>query len=142
MQLISRRWLVPLLTRLMLTTGISAESSDSTSTTNNPSDDALKIVTWNVEHLAYPIDKGCRPRTEEELAKLQAYAKSLDADIVALQEVASKAAIYQLFPADEWTVIMSGRPSSPPYDCRGSGFKSTQQKVAFAIKKPMNIFGV
>ena len=142
MQLISRHWLIPLLTSLMLTTGITAESSESASTTNKASDDALKIVTWNVEHLAYPIDKGCRPRTKEELAKLQAYAKGLDADIVALQEVASKAAIHQLFPADEWTVIKSGRPSSPPYDCRGSGFKSTQQKVAFAVKKPMNIFGV
>ena len=104
--------------------------------------DYLKVVTWNVEHLAYPIDKGCRPRTPVELAELQTYARGLDADIVALQEVGSKSAVHLLFPAEEWTVIMSGRPNSPSYDCRGNGFKSTQQKVAFAVKKPLNIFGV
>ena len=104
--------------------------------------DRLKVVTWNVEHLANPIDSGCRPRTVEELVQLQAYAKGLDADIIALQEVASKSAVNMLFPSENWTVIMSGRPDSPSYDCRGNGYKSTQQKLAFAVKKPLNVFAV
>lgn len=99
----------------------------------------LTIATWNTEHLAFPIDNGCRPRSDKELDKLKAYAKSLNADIVALQEVASSDAVKQLFPQSEWNVVMSERPNSESYDCRESGFKSTQQKVAFAVRKGIEI---
>lgn len=99
----------------------------------------LVIATWNVEHLAKPIDTGCRPRSEEEFAKLKAYAQSLDADIVAMQEVASVEAIELLFPADEWQIQISDRPDSESYECRGSNLKSTQQKVAFAVRKGIEI---
>nr|MDC2856571.1 hypothetical protein [Ningiella sp. W23] len=36
----------------------------------------FKIATWNVEHLAYPIDTGCRTRTPSEIAAMKAYAKT------------------------------------------------------------------
>lgn len=99
----------------------------------------LVVATWNVEHLAFPIDKGCRPRTEEELAGLKQYAKSLNADVVALQEVASIKAISQLFPQDKWQLYLSDRPDSQSYDCRKTGFKSTQQKVGFAVRKGIEV---
>ncbi|XQF91588.1 endonuclease/exonuclease/phosphatase family protein (plasmid) [Pseudoalteromonas espejiana] len=50
----------------------------------------LKVVTWNVEHLAYPINTGCKPRTPSDIEAMKAYANSLNADAFALQEVASK----------------------------------------------------
>ena len=96
---------------------------------------SLSVATWNVEHLAYPIDSGCKPRSAEQFAKLQDYAKNIQADIVGLQEVASEKAVHLLFPEDEWIVIMSQRADSKAYVCRGSERESTQQKVAFAVRK-------
>jgi len=99
----------------------------------------LTIATWNTEHLAFPLSDGCRARSDEESLKLKAYAKSLNADIVALQEVGSVEAVETLFPKNEWKVVMSTRPDSKSYDCRNSGAKSTQQKVAFAVHKDVKI---
>lgn len=115
------------------------EKAEETFVPTIPNETALRIATWNVEHLAYPIDQGCRPRTEEELAALQAYARNLKADIVGLQEVASYEAVDLLFPASEWHIIVSERPDSESYECRGSGFSSTQQKVAFAVRKSFDV---
>ena len=98
---------------------------------------SIRVATWNVEHLAYPISMGCKPRTQEELRALKEYATSLDADVVALQEVASSAAVHLLFPENEWQVVMSDRPDSEPYVCRGNRFTSSQQKVAFAVRKSL-----
>lgn len=111
-------------------------SSESESTEQST---ALTVATWNVEHLASPITDGCRPRTQAELTKLKAYAASLNADIVALQEVASADAVQQVFPADQWQIRISERPDNEPYECRGNGLTSTQQKVAFAVRKGIDI---
>lgn len=102
----------------------------------------LSIATWNVEHLAYPIDQGCKPRDNKQISQLRDYAASLDADIVALQEVASKAAVANIFPDDEWQIFVSDRADSEAYTCRRSGFTSTQQKVAFAVKKSLSVKNV
>ncbi len=99
----------------------------------------LRVVTWNVEHLAYPIDSGCKPRTTEEVKALKQYATSLNADIVGLQEVGSAEAAHLLFPANEWRVIMSDRPDSESYECRDNGNVSSQQKVAFAVRKSIAV---
>lgn len=103
------------------------------------SDEALRVVAWNVEHLAAPIDTGCRPRSEDELVALQAYARGLDADVVALQEVASLEAVALLFPEEDWQLFLSERPDSDPYECRGSGNTSTQQKLAFAVANDIEV---
>jgi len=103
------------------------------------SDEALRVVTWNVEHLASPIDTGCRPRSEDELVALQAYARSLNADIVALQEVASLDAVGLIFPVDEWQLFLSDRPDSDSYECRGNGQPSTQQKLAYAVRNGIDV---
>jgi len=99
----------------------------------------LVVTTWNVEHLAFPVDQGCKPRTQQELGKLKEYARSLQADIVALQEVASIKAARQLFSDDEWQIYISDRPDSKSYTCRESGRTSTQQKVAFAVRKSLKV---
>jgi len=117
----------------------SAADSDAASTSLTPSPEALRVVAWNVEHLAAPIDTGCRPRSEDELFELRAYAQRLDADIVALQEVASLEAVALVFPEDEWQLFLSERPDSDPYECRGSGNTSTQQKLAFAVSNDIEV---
>lgn len=102
----------------------------------------LQVVTWNVEHLAYPIDTGCKPRTPEEITQLQAYANSLNADIVALQEVDSLEAVSLLFPSEQWQIVMSDRKDSESFVCRGSGNESSQLKVAYAVKKPLQVTSI
>ncbi len=119
-------------------------ANTATNSVNSPvvsamSDSGLKVATWNVEHLAVPITNGCRPRTAEELEGLKQYASSLDADIVALQEVESIAAISQLFPSESWQLFISERPDSESYDCRKTGNKSTQQKVGYAVRKGIEV---
>ncbi|MDM7860445.1 HAD family acid phosphatase [Alteromonas sp. ASW11-36] len=105
-------------------------------------DSSLTFATWNVEHLAFPITEGCKPRTDAELEQLQIYASRLDADIIGLQEIGSAQAAQLLFPASDWQIIMSGRPDSDPYTCRQNGFTSTQQKVAYAVRKGLNVLSV
>lgn len=100
------------------------------------------VATWNAEHLAYPIDRGCKPRSEEEIKKMRDYAKSLNADIVGLQEVGSIDALALLFPESEWQLFISERPDSESYECRKTGFQSTQQKVAYAVKKGITVNSV
>lgn len=99
----------------------------------------LTVATWNVEHLAYPIDTGCKPRTAVQINAMREYVQDVDADIFALQEVASERAVRLLFPADTWQVFMSPRPDSEAYECRGSGQSSTQQKVAYAVKNNIKV---
>jgi endonuclease/exonuclease/phosphatase family metal-dependent hydrolase len=133
----------------ILATGCATSSNDSLQIppqqVNNEQDNRsaiqknLTVATWNTEHLAFPITQGCRPRTEAELAAMQAYVNNLDADIVALQEVASVQGVQQLFPSDEWDIYLSARPDSTPYTCRESGRLSSQQKVAFAVRKGIEV---
>ena len=102
----------------------------------------FKVVTWNAEHFAYPRSAGCKPRTSEDIAAIKAYIAGLDASVIALQEVASKEALRLVFPERDWALVLSARADSPAYECRESGLTSTQQKVAFAIKKGVSILQV
>ena len=101
----------------------------------------LRVVTWNVEHLAFPITDGCRSRTKAEIRALRSYAQDLEADIVALQEVGSIEALGQVFPPSDWQLFLSQRPDSETYECRESGRQSTQQKVAFAVQNDIEVLG-
>lgn len=102
----------------------------------------FKVATWNTEHFAYPSDTGCRPRTSNEIAAMKDYVAGLGASVIALQEVASTQALDLVFPENEWDLVFSARPDSPSYECRESGFTSTQQKVAFAVRKGIPILDV
>ena len=96
----------------------------------------LKLVSWNIEHLADDIGKGCKPRSEADYAKLASYAKTLNADIVALQEVQSENALKRVFPDTDWQYVVSTRPDNQSYECRGTdGLLSTPQRTAIVIRK-------
>lgn len=98
----------------------------------------LKIASWNLEHLAEQDGLGCRPRTESDYAALRAYAKRLDADVVAFQEVESAAAAARVFPSAEYSVVISTRPPSGRQHFCGrdatDGPLIREQKVGFAIR--------
>ena len=95
----------------------------------------LRIVAWNIEHLAEHDGEGCVARNASDYNALREFAATINADVVALQEVENEAAVARVFPTDVWEIVLSKRPDSEPYICRGSGRTSTQQKVAYAIRK-------
>ena len=95
----------------------------------------VHLVAWNIEHLAENVGEGCLPRQESDYEKMRVFVQGLDADVVALQEVESVKAVARVFPEKDWNIIVSDRPASSSYDCRGNGQKSTQQRVGLAIRK-------
>jgi len=71
----------------------------------------LKIATWNIEHLRLDNDKGSVKRVDEDYEKLAEFAKDLDADIIALQEVEGQAAASRVFDDKEYDFYFSKRRS-------------------------------
>lgn len=122
----------------ILATGFMLSACNSASDTQEQTkqNKQLKIVSWNIEHLADHPNQGCKPRSEADYSQLAQYAASLDADIIALQEVQSKTALARVFPTEQWRFVVSQRPNNEAYECRGlEGQWSTPQRTAFAIKK-------
>lgn len=101
--------------------------------------DTLKIATWNLEHLAERSGAGCRPRTDADYATLRHHADRLDADVIAFQEVESKAAAERVFDPARYDIVMSGRPASRRGgSCYGNtGQTIGHQAVGFAIRKDL-----
>lgn len=101
--------------------------------------DTIRIATWNLEHLAERNGAGCRPRTDADYAALRYHSDRLDADVIAIQEVESKAAAERVFDPARYDVVMSGRPvSGRGGGCYGRpGQTIRHQAVGFAIRKQL-----
>lgn len=103
-----------------------------------PGDPApLKLASWNMEHLAAADGSGCRPRSETDYAAMRAYVASLDADVIAFQEVESKAAAERVFDTANYTVVIEDRVGSDRGGvCRGlDGQTINAQRTGFAVRK-------
>lgn len=98
---------------------------------------SLKVVSWNLEHLAELDGQGCRPREESDYAALRRHADALEADVIALQEVESRAAAERVFEPGTYDIVISTRPASERGpECRGlPGRHIHHQAVGFAIRK-------
>ena len=57
-----------------------------------------------MEHLAERNGSGCRPRTDADYAAMRMYVAGLDPDVIAIQEVESKAAAERVFDPATYTV--------------------------------------
>ena len=70
----------------------------------------LKVATWNLEWLTlrHPGDPALpsdvKPRSPQDFARLRAYAKILNADVVAMEEVDGPAAAAKVFPPDRYAL--------------------------------------
>jgi endonuclease/exonuclease/phosphatase family metal-dependent hydrolase len=104
-------------------------------------DRPLRIVSWNLEHLAEADGSGCRPRTEADYQALRAFAERIDADVIAFQEVESEAAAQRVFDPARYTIAIeerTGSQSRPP--CRGlQGQHLNRQAVGFAIRRGLEV---
>lgn len=98
---------------------------------------SLKMASWNMEHLAEADNSGCRPRTEADYAAMRGYVTRLDADVIALQEVESKAAAERVFDPAIYTVVIEERVGADRRGpCRGrDGLTINAQRTGFAIRK-------
>ncbi|MDO9588781.1 MAG: endonuclease/exonuclease/phosphatase family protein [Brevundimonas sp.] len=96
----------------------------------------LKLAAWNVEHLAEVDGTGCRPRTEADYEAMRAYVADLSADVIAFQEVESKAAAERVFDPAIYTVVIEDRVGTDRRGaCRGrEGLTINAQRTGFAIR--------
>lgn len=101
---------------------------------------AIRVATWNMEHLAEANGVGCRPRTDADYARMRSDAAALNADVIAFQEVETKAAAERVFDPALYDVVISGRPMTGRGGaCNGkSSLSIRQQDVGFAIRKDIN----
>jgi endonuclease/exonuclease/phosphatase family metal-dependent hydrolase len=107
------------------------------STPSNPStDNTLRVVTWNIEHLG-EAGEGCVPRTEAELLDIADYVRGLDADIISFQEVTSEAAAQAVFPSKEWRLFVSNRVYDVPQPlCRQDPTRRMgHMRTGFAVRR-------
>ncbi len=90
-----------------------------------------------MEHLAEANGMGCRPRTDADYQALRAYAEALNADVVAVQEVESKAAVERVFDPTRYVVVVEERVGSGRGGaCRGrDGLTIRDQRTGFAIRR-------
>lgn len=98
---------------------------------------ALKLATWNLEHLADSDGEGCRPRTQPDYQALKRHADLLNADIIAVQEVENEQALARIFDPDVWSFEIARNPDQETSrDCAGlPGKHIITQRTGFAIKK-------
>ena len=95
------------------------------------------LASWNMEHLAERNGSGCRPRSDADYAAMRAYAEALDADVIAFQEVESRAAAERVFDPARYTVEIEQRVGSGRRgECGGQpGLTINPQRTGFAIRK-------
>lgn len=98
---------------------------------------AITLATWNMEHLAERNGSGCRPRTDADYTAMRAYVDDLGADVIAFQEVESKAAAERVFDPAIYTVVIEDRVGTDRGgECRGkAGLTINAQRTGFAIRK-------
>jgi endonuclease/exonuclease/phosphatase family metal-dependent hydrolase len=101
------------------------------------SDSAITLATWNMEHLAEADGSGCRPRTDVDFAAMRDYVAGLNADVIALQEVESRAAAERVFDPAIYTVLIEDRVgTNRRSECLGrEGLTINAQRTGFAIRK-------
>jgi endonuclease/exonuclease/phosphatase family metal-dependent hydrolase len=118
----------------MFTTACTGTPSPGTGPTSAP---ALKLASWNMEHLAERNGSGCRPRTDADYAEMRAYVDGLGADVIAFQEVETKGAAERVFDPAIYTVVIEDRVGTNRGGyCRGNeGLTINAQRTGFAIRK-------
>ena len=74
----------------------------------------LKVATWNLDWLttrsagAKGLPPDLSPRDEDDFARLALYARQLDADLIAIQEVDGFVAAEKIFPRESYSIHMTG----------------------------------
>lgn len=96
----------------------------------------LRVATWNMEHLSEDGAEGCKARTDADYVLLRAYAKRLNADVIAFEEVESAKAAARVFDPTDYDIVLESRTPGEAFPCQGQdGRRLTRQAVGFAVRK-------
>ncbi|WP_374556183.1 endonuclease/exonuclease/phosphatase family protein [Thermomonas sp.] len=129
------------MTRTALTLALCLLAAACTAPQDRPGAPAatLTLASWNMEHLAERNGTGCRPRTDADYAAMRAYAEALQADVIAFQEVESRAAAERVFDPARYTVVIEDRVGSGRNGaCAGHPDRTLRaQRTGFAIRKAL-----
>ena len=98
-------------------------------------EETLTLVSWNIEHLAAQDSKGCRARDDAEYQAIRRYLEQIDADVVAFQEVENEHAAARIFPAGDYDIHISNRPTRKFSKCYDGPNHRLMQRTGFAVRK-------
>ena len=70
---------------------------------------ALRLASWNIEWLADEPEHGKKPRSLSDYEALARYARQLDADVIAVQEIEGREALMRVFDPKEYTYHLEDR---------------------------------
>lgn len=87
----------------------------------------IRVATWNIENLREASGEGKNPRYEQDYRRLGKYAKLLDADIVALQEIENEAALRRVFDPKLYKFFVSTREAK------------SRKHTAFAVRRKIPV---
>ena len=89
--------------------------------------EVIRIATWNIENLREASGEGKNPRYEQDYRRLGKYAKLLDANIVALQEIENEAALRRVFDPKLYKFFVSTREAK------------SRKHTAFAVRQKIPV---
>lgn len=94
-----------------------------------------------MEFLAAQDGVGCAPRTPADYVAMRKIVDSIDADVIAFQEVENEAAAARVFDPVRYTILMEQRLGEASGSCGGKRSKQQfiRQAVGFAVRKGIAI---
>ena len=97
----------------------------------------LILAAWNIEHLAAEDDQGCRPREAADYKAIRRYLRQAGADVIAFQEVENLRAAQRVFPASDYDIHISERPTREFPECYDIARDRLMQRTGFAVRKDL-----
>ena len=105
----------------------------------------VRIASWNLNLLHWrtggALWRGAVARSEGDYDTLARYARDLDADLVAFQEVNGPRAAARIFPARDYALHLSGRHDSR-YDDIYNGFAVRKGRFDRVVKRDYPALGI
>lgn len=97
----------------------------------------LILAAWNIEHLAAEDEQGCRPREAADYKAIRRYLRQAGADVIAFQEVENLRAAQRVFPASDYDIHISERPTREFPECYDTARNRLMQRTGFAVRKDL-----
>ena len=123
---------------------LSARSQPATGRPPAPAD-WIRIASWNLNRLHWrtggALWRGAVARSDTDYRTLARYARVLDADVIAFQEVNGPRAAARVFPSRDYSLHFSGRHDSR-YDDIYNGFSVRKGRFDRVVKRDHEALGL
>ena len=105
----------------------------------------IRIASWNLNRLHWrtggALWRGAAARSDADYETLARYARVLDADVIAFQEVNGPRAAARVFPPRDYSLHVSGR-YDPRYDDIYNGFAVRKGRFDRVVKRDHEALGI